>query len=835
MQPLERLSGEKRRNMFQRPLIPLVICLGGGILVGHEIFPSSKGLSISLFISVTLLLLGAILLPSRFRIPCLLAIFFLTGILLDLERRPPSRLLSFANRLNTVTLEGMVLPPIELTQGMAKLRVRAKILWIMGKTIAIDEDVGVTVYDGAPPLSPGERIRFPARLRPFRNFNNPGRYDYESAMKIKGLTCAAYVPDGRYIVPMGPRDPSFPIELLEKVQGPIMDFFRNRLSPEDYALYCALILGQRQAVGNELREPFNQTGLGHVLAVSGLHVGLVAWVAFLLVKRLLSCSYRLALRTDIRRLTAILTCLPVVGYTFLTGFQVPGQRAMIMALAFLWSLILGREREIWSTLALSGLLVLALDPHSLFSISFQLSFSAVIGILWLTPSILKRLPSIEKTRKKKNRFLNSLLLYFVGLIAVSLAATLFLLPITSFYFHRVSIAAVPANVTVIPILGLWVIPFGLISVLLLPLSHYLAGLSLQLGAWGLDLMMAIVRFWAGFSWSNFWVITPNLIEIGLFYILMFFTFFFTRWRWAKVGLILTVVLVLVDLGYWFHRVSLNKDLRVTFLDMRNGNAALIELPGGEKMLIDGGGFSHDQFDVGKMVVAPYLWHSKIRRIDYLVLSHPQSDHMNGFRFIAKAFRPKEFWWNGDQVDTPSFVELMEVINDKGIKKLLPADLAVGRETNGVKIEVLHPRPGDRSKELYDSVTRLNNNSLVLKISFNGRSFLFPGDLERQGEEVLISNAGHLLKSDILLSPHHGSGNSSSPAFLDRVRPGICVISTGKSESQNPSQEQIIRRLKKVGCRVFRISRTGAVQVRIGANGLQVNTFLKDNASYRIED
>ena len=140
-----------------------------------------------------------------------------------------------------------------------------------------------------------------------------------------------------------------------------------------------------------------------MLAVSGLHIGLVAWISFFLFKGLLSLSYKIALRTDIRKLASILTSIPVIGYTCLAGFQVSSQRAMIMALAFLWSLILGREKDVWSTLALAGLLILALDPQAVFSISFQLSFVAVIGILWLTPAVLNKIPfPMEKGQGKSS-------------------------------------------------------------------------------------------------------------------------------------------------------------------------------------------------------------------------------------------------------------------------------------------------------------------------------------------------------------------------------------------------------------------------------------------------
>ena len=813
--------------MFHRPLIPMLLSFGGGILAGHQTFSLLQRGLFPLYISLVLFLLGAVFFSSRLRILCLLFSFFLTGTLIDSRTHPPSRLLAFAALRDKVTIEGTVLETIRVTRETARLRVKAKRLFTTGKILPVNEDIIVTIYKHPPDLRPGERIRFPARLKPFRNFKNPGGYDYKSAMKNKGLTCAASVSDGRYIVSMGLGDLSFQTKFLKKIQQSIRDFFRTKLNDQNFAVYCALILGQRQTLTSELREPFNRTGLGHVLAVSGLHVGLVAWTAFFLIKWVLSLSYRLALKTNIQRLAAVLTCFPVVGYTLLTGFQIPGQRAMIMVLTFLGSLILGKEREVWSTLSLAGLLILALDPHALFSISFQFSFLAVTGILLLTPLFLRRLPSPETSQKGKTWLFNNALVYLVGLIAVSLSATLFLLPVTSLYFHRISLVAVPANVTVIPILGVCVLPLGLLSVAALPFSHQVAGFFLKLGEWGLDLIMEITRFWASLSWASFWVVSPNSVEIILFYMFIFFAIFFARSKWARMGLAVTLIFVLVDLGYWFYKTNLHQDLRVTFLDVRNGNAALVEFPGGEKMLIDGGGFSDATFDVGKMVVAPYLWQSKIRKIDYLVLSHPQSDHMNGLRFVAEAFGPKEFWWNGDKVKTASFEELMDILKTKGVKKLLPADLTAGKRIHGVKIRVLHPKPDSYSSDRYDARARLNNNSLVLKISFRGTTFLFPGDLQRQGEAVLISNASDALKSDVLLSPHHGSKTSNSPEFLEAVSPSICVISSGGENLPRSSQKQTIRRLTELGCKVFFTGRTGAVQITVGTDKLKVNTFLKD--------
>lgn len=809
--------------MLRRPLIPFLISFMGGVLVAHKLLSSFQWLILPVFCCIAIFLLGVICFPRRAGIICLLLIFFLTGVMLDMRRHRPSQLPPKALRHKRIQIEGTIIEPITVIDEMAKFKINAHGIFMYGQTVSLNEKIIVTVYKYVPDLRAGQKIRFPARLKPFRNFNNPGRYDYESAMNLKGLTCAAAVSDGRYIFPMGEGLLPLHRKLMEKIQRPIRDFFRRNLSAEENALYRAMILGERQGISHALREPFNQTGLGHVLAVSGLHIGLVAWAAFFLFKWGLSRSYTLSLRVNIRKPAALLTCLPVLGYVFIAGFQVSSQRAMIMVLIFLLSLVLGREKEIWSTLALAGLLILAIDPHALFSMSFQLSFSAVTGILWLTPAILGHIPAPDRARQKT--IFNGLYTYFIGLIAVCLSATIFLLPLVLFFFHRITLVTIPANLMVVPILGLWVIPLGLISAIVMPLSSAAAEFFLQLGAWGLNIMMGIIRFWSDLPWCSFWMIAPNLFEMLLFYTLLFFIFYLKGRTWAKTGALIVVILVMADVGYWINKVQFNNKLRVSFIDVGQANACLVELPGGEKMMIDGGGFPRDHFDVGKMVIAPFLWQSKILKIDYLVLSHPQSDHMNGLRFIAQAFHPKEFWYNGDEVGTPSFQELIHIIEEKNIKKRMPADMTKGRKINGSNIEILHPKPDGQPMYLLESETRLNNNSLVVKISFCGKSFLFPGDLESEGEKVLISNATESLRSDVLLVPHHGSRSSSSIEFLKTVRPSICVISSGHNNFFGFPHQETLQKLRDIRCRIIRIDRSGAVEITVGPETFETETYL----------
>jgi competence protein ComEC len=267
-------------------------------------------------------------------------------------------------------------------------------------------------------------------------------------------------------------------------------------------------------------------------------------------------------------------------------------------------------------------------------------------------------------------------------------------------------------------------------------------------------------------------------------------------------------------------------LKVTYLDVGQGNSALVQFPGKERMLIDGGGFSRSTFDVGRMVVAPFLFQSKVLHVDYLVLTHPQADHMNGLRFIASHFQPKELWYNGYGVRNRSFTELMKIVEEKKIRKFLPSDLRSGRKISGVQVELLHPSSVESKEQLLETSAGMNNKSLVLKLTYGGRSLLFPGDLERAGEEVVISRAGSLLKSDILLAPHHGSKYSCSTAFLEMVRPRICIISSGHGNYFGFPHSETLKRLRAAGSQVVRIDQVGAVQLSLGPSRFDVSTFLE---------
>ncbi|MBW2028900.1 MAG: DNA internalization-related competence protein ComEC/Rec2 [Deltaproteobacteria bacterium] len=812
--------------MAHRPLIPLLLTFIGGLLLSQSgFFQSAHRSYLSLPFLLSGLFLVVLLSPSRFSRWSLLPLFFLLGAFLIPRNGGESTIQDLAIRGERVLLEGTVLKPLSSSGDIARYAIR--IHWLKEKKERhpeerrIDAKCRLTIYRNPRLFHPGDRVRFPAKLGTFRNFNNPGRYDYELSMRSKGYACTASVSDGRMVVPMGKGSLGFPRAWIEGARRGVRDFLRSNLSEDNGGILSALLLGERQGIGASFRERLNRTGLGHILAVSGLHIGLLAWLAFSLFKALLSFSYRVTLATDTRKISALASMLAVTGYTALTGFQVSSQRAMIMALVYFSSIIIGRDRDLWSTLAIAAFLVLSLDPAAVSSISFQLSFMAVVGILFLAPKLMRGLPSPPlSTETKTGPILKGLYSYLVGTAVVTLSAVFFLLPVSAYYFHQVSLVAVPANMTVLPILGLWVLPLGLLSVFSLPLSHVISRSLLEASTWGLDLMKIIVELWADIPWAAIWTVIPSIFEMMLFYGLLLLILSWRGRRWARPAIVMILSLFLADISYWVLKTQFNRTLQVTFLDVGQGNAALVRFPGRQRMLIDGGGFSRDTFDVGKLVVAPYLLDSKIRRVDYLVLSHPHPDHMNGLRFIARQFRPKEFWYNGRKGGGESFQELMHIVDSGDTVIFLPKELTEPRNVSGVKVELLHPPPrgGDKWKP--------NDSSMVVRMSYKGISFLFPGDIEEAGEEIVVQRAGTRLRSDILLVPHHGGRTSSSTKFLDAVKPRICVISCGRGNPYGFPHPETLERLERTGCRILRIDQVGSINISVDKEGFRVETFLE---------
>jgi competence protein ComEC len=512
------------------------------------------------------------------------------------------------------------------------------------------------------------------------------------------------------------------------------------------------------------------------------------------------------------------------------------QRAVIMVTVFLAAFLFEREHDPMNTLAVATLLILVVHPPSLFSISFQLSFTAVLAILYGLSRV--QIPWRSDSRgiktPKRVRVATKLFYFFM----VSLFAILGTLPLTMFYFNQISLVGLFANFIFVPVIGFVVVPLGLIAVFLYPLTGSVALGCLKVAAVVLKHTISMVHFFADLPFAAVKTVTPSYLEICCFYIL-FLAVFNLKYgssntptgqdnlpdrednaagksliRKPSAIVALLVVLVLsADACYWFYNRFWHDDLRVTMIDVGHGNAALMELPEGYNILIDGGGFSDNSiFDTGARIVAPFLWQKKIKTVDTLVLSHPNSDHLNGLIYIAEHFNVKNVWTNNEATETFAYQKFMETVKKNKIHMPEYKEIAGTRYINGVCIDILYPQEDFIEKRKKETWRNLNNNSLVLKESLGAKSFLFPGDIQTRAEYELAAIAGDKLKSTVLLAPHHGSKTSSTERFIEKVNPEVIIISSGWKSRFGFPHPSVLKRYKEKGCRILGTARNGAVSM-----------------------
>jgi competence protein ComEC len=288
----------------------------------------------------------------------------------------------------------------------------------------------------------------------------------------------------------------------------------------------------------------------------------------------------------------------------------------------------------------------------------------------------------------------------------------------------------------------------------------------------------------------------------------------------RIAAVTLLIALTADAGYWTYSRYLRSDLRVTFLSVGEGDAAVVRFPGARVMLIDGGGAFGGKFDPGERLVAPYLWSQKIMRVDYVVVSHPDRDHFGGLTFIARNFKPREFWTGGTSKDDDSYQELVAAMELAGAQSRLCNTLTAPETIGGVDLRCLWPPPTlTESKD--------NNDSAVVRLQYHGKAVLFTGDLEAKAERELIAT-GADVNATILKVPHHGSITSSSEALLEAVKPKLAVMSLGYHNRFHFPAAVVIDRYRDDRIRLLRTDQVGAVFADVDRqSALRISTFNDD--------
>ncbi|MCK4534887.1 MAG: ComEC family DNA internalization-related competence protein, partial [Syntrophobacterales bacterium] len=400
------------------------------------------------------------------------------------------------------------------------------------------------------------------------------------------------------------------------------------------------------------------------------------------------------------------------------------------------------------------------------------------------------------------------------------------------------------------------LPLGILFIITAPFAPIATAL-IQVASFFIRISVSIVDFLSSFSFSSFHVTTPTVPEIILYYLLIitalklldvwrskeggtdhtpgavtescFFPVAATHLgklyranRGRALALFLGSILLFfaVDAFYTNIKTARQKYLEVTFIDVGQGSSTLIKFPGGDVMLVDGGGFYDRSFDLGKYVVAPYLWHEKIKKVDIMVLTHPDQDHIGGLPYIADNFEVGELWSNGCESKNESFRRLDEIIREKAIHHRIVDKDTPERIIGGAYISILNPAKSVSGKGLHFPDSDYNNNGIVMKITFGNKSILLPADISEYAEAELVAS-GTDLKANILMAPHHGARASSSAPFLKAVRPKIVVISCGLGNVFGFPHSDVLDRYRRMGTRVLRIDKCGAVTIQTDGEKIEI--------------
>ena len=722
-------------------------------------------------------------------------ISFLTG---SGKVRITGKIISFARHHKKKTSYTLLCQSIERKNGRKK-KTKGKInLNIYGVSETI--------------LRYGDCISFNASIKVPHNFGNPGRFDYERFLRLEQIFGNASASAKKISVLPPSNDLGFRTTFFRKIEN-----FRNKFydfivrdHTDTGKIIAALITGKKEIIPLEIRDLFSKAGISHLLAISGLHLSIVSLLFFSFFYKVLSVIPGLLISGNSKKIAGITTIVPLFFYAVFSGFSPSTQRALIMIIVLLFSYISEKEKDLLSSLSIAGILILIMDAAALFSISFQLSFMAVIFI-FTGFSLLKRFPLMSKNT----------LMGKVGLmIWVAFFAGLGTMPLTSHYFNMISYIQPVSNLFAIPVLGFVVLPLGLI--VLVCFSYFPLGAALILqGCSQLVLfLISFARYLVAlpFSWSR--TIPLQWMEIIIIYLIMVSLFFLLKAKYKHAVLILAAGIVLT--GYNFFDAGFKKnadpDLQITIIDVGQGSSALVQTSDGKNILVDGGGFSdRSSFDTGRFIIAPFLWHKRIFTLEYVVLTHPESDHLNGLIYILQNFNVRTVIKNLDKRRSSNYQALINTCKEKTIPILNP--LKKGGSLDLGRIKLLF-YPQFNTTALYG----LNNNSLVFKLTYKKFSMLFPGDILSLREEKLSSVNTLPLSSDVLLSPHHGSNSSSSKLFLDKVRPKSVIISCGWHNRYGFPHDQVLNRYQKRGIDIFRTDENGAISVSSDGKTYSIKTF-----------
>lgn len=707
------------------------------------------------------------------------------------------------------TVKGRIVDPV----GIGRDRV---VLVVAPSASAQPSKIRVTWR--APDIFPrqGDLVEFTSRLHPPSGTQNPGGFDFAAYLAAHDIQAVGSLsgPERLRIVESGLLSWRwFVWTRLDAWRQQLYRVAERSLSPTAVSLYLGFVTGEQGLIEPAVRDQFMATGTVHLLSISGSHLGILAGLTFFLSRVL--CQWLplpVILRLNLWRLTptrmAALTTAPLVlAYSLLAGAETATLRSLLMILLFLLATWLGRGRSLPPVLAVAALGMLIWDPRVLFDASFQLSYASVLAIaLWAKDS-----GEPESMPSDQGRWGTSVA-WVTGALALSLVITGMTIPMVAAHFHQIA----------------WVGPLA--NVILVPLSAVVVPLSLASGAWallvqtdGLPLapviewsfhaVLGAVRVCASIPGVEWHVAAPSLATTAVYY----GVFLVAMKSGAGQARRIAAVLCLGGLVLWWgwpHRTLPPDTVRVTMLDVGQGDATLIELPTGETILIDAGA-AYDRYDVGASVVAPYLWDQGITHITHAIGTHPQLDHVGGWPWLLRRLSVDRFWGAGVVREEAFYQSLLQALAERGLTEVVPERSEIVADGGGCRLTLMgvaHERGTlARGWPARSSASELNNRSLIARLECGPHSFVFVADAEIP-RLLELMDQGMAPQTTVVKVPHHGARSSLARPWLAQVHPQVAVVSAGRSNAYHHPHPEVVSAYLEGGASLLRTDRDGAVVV-----------------------
>ncbi|QBE66606.1 DNA internalization-related competence protein ComEC/Rec2 [Pseudoduganella lutea] len=657
-----------------------------------------------------------------------------------------------------------------------------------------------------PDLRPGERWRLKVRLQRPHGNANPHGFDYELWLLEQGIRATGYVrADGPH-----ERLDEFVFSgrnAVERLRHGLRDKIRRALDGRQYAeVIVALVVGDQRGIDQDDWQVFSRTGISHLVSISGLHItmiaGLVAWAASALWRRSFFLRRaQLPLLLPAQKVGALAGIVAALLYVLLAGFGVPAQRTLYMLCVVAVALWMNRIACVSHVLALAAGLVVLLDPWAVMWPGFWLSFGAVAIILYATVgrTAVHKNPgdagAIDPDARRASPLTRRQRIVAALLAAVNTqyAVTLGLVPLTMLLFAQVSVISPFANAIAIPVVSLLVTPLALAGGLLPePLATPLLLLAHALMRW-----LALVLEWLSAAPLAVW--HAPMPPWWLFA----FALFGTLWLLAPRGWPIRWLGAFT----WLPLLAAQPDApphgtaRITAFDVGQGMAVLIETAT-HRLLYDTGPAYGIDANAGSRVIVPYLRARGIGRLDGIVVSHGDADHVGGALAVLKEIRDG---WTLSSLPRTHPVAMASSMHRQCV---------AGQrwEWDGVRFEMLHPTAASYA----DASLKTNGRSCTLRIVADGKAVLLAGDIEARQEAELLGRSAGALRSDVLLVPHHGSGTSSTDAFLDAVQPAIAVFQVGYRNRYRHPKREVVERYEKRDVAMLRTDAVGAIRIDLAA-------------------